>query len=98
MDAEGAGAEGVAVPIPKTYSRNGRWTVYSSCNPQKKRDPDRVLSKKAQAKREKEHELGTKVGRSSPASFALPPSRDGVFYAHSCRLSCNNWSERPSSV
>lgn len=61
MDTEGAGAP--AVPIPKTYSRNGRWTVYSSSgrNPPKKRDPNRVLSREAQARREKEYELGTKV-------------------------------------
>lgn len=62
MDAEGAGAEGVAVPLPKTYSRKGKWTVYNSVSPKKQRAPNRVLSKEAQAKREKEYELGTKVG------------------------------------
>lgn len=60
MDTEGAGAP--AVPIPKTYSRNGKWTVYNAGRiPPQKRDPNRVLSRAAQARREKEYELGTKV-------------------------------------
>lgn len=62
MDSEG----GEGVPqAPNHYSRNGRWTVYSNGggrNPSKSREPNRVLSKKAQARREKEYELGTKVG------------------------------------
>lgn len=70
MDAEGAdaAAAAVTVPLPETYSRNGKWTVYSGCNPsRKRRDPNGVLSKEAQAKREKEHELGTKVSNGSGA-------------------------------
>lgn len=62
MDTEGAGAP--AVPIPKTYSRNGKWTVYSSNSgrfPPQKRDTNRPLSGAAQARREREYELGTKV-------------------------------------
>lgn len=63
MDSEG----GEVLPHPpKHYSRKGKWSVYSSSHggrsPSKSREPNRVLSEKAQARREKEYELGTKVG------------------------------------
>ncbi|CAM9698165.1 unnamed protein product [Scytosiphon promiscuus] len=63
MDSEGGE---VAPHPPNHYSRNGKWTVYSSGGgraPSKSKEPNRVLSKKAQARREKEYELGTKIQR-----------------------------------
>ncbi|CAM9755275.1 unnamed protein product, partial [Ectocarpus fasciculatus] len=51
---------------PKNYRRNGKWTVYSSSGrgaPLQPRDPNQALSKKAQARRDKEYELGTKIQR-----------------------------------
>ncbi|CAN0197566.1 unnamed protein product [Ectocarpus sp. 6 AP-2014] len=59
------GREGPENP-PKNYRRNGKWTVYSSSGrgaPLQPRDPNQALSKKAQARRDKEYELGTKIQR-----------------------------------